>query len=108
MSLARLTSLSTQTLSLLLERQRLQTIGQSPPSSSHQTQQIIRNLGQLRNGILELEEREGPRFEAATLLRNQHERMRGMLGVDGEGVERYVCPSCREIVFCVSEMDGGS
>ena len=90
MSLARLTSLSTQTLSLLLERQRLQTIGQSTSSSISQTQQIIKNLDQLRNGILELEGREGSQFEAAKLLRNQHERMRDMLGPDGANVERYV------------------
>ena len=94
MSLARLTSLSTQTLSLLLERQRLQTIGQSPPSSSNQTQQIIRNLDQLRIGILELEEREGSKYEAATLLRNQHERMRDMLGLEGQSVEKYVLYTC--------------
>lgn len=27
--------------------------------------------------------------EGGRLLRNQHERMRGMLGDDGAGVERY-------------------
>ena len=39
-SLAKLTSLSTQTLSLLLERQRLQNLN----SPSLHTQQIARNL----------------------------------------------------------------
>lgn len=93
MSLAKLTSLSTQTLSLLLERQRLVGLGAPPPASS--TQHIARNLTQLRTGILELETHfpeskgtahgQGQR-EAAGLLRNQFERMRDMLGADGVGV----------------------
>ncbi|KAJ7472274.1 syntaxin-like protein [Mycena galericulata] len=96
MSLAKLTSISTQTLSLLLERQRLQTLPSystlpppdpaSPPSNLH-LPQITQNLNALRAGILALEEKEG-RSEAVGLLRNQHERMRGMLGPrEGEGVE---------------------
>ena len=86
MSLAKLTSVSTKTLSLLLERQRLQTL---PPFSSPQEQppktntlhlaQIKRNLSQLRTGILDLEAKEGP-SEAVGLLRNQYDRMRDMLG----------------------------
>ena len=88
-SLARLTSLSTQTLSLLLERQRLQTLPLN--STSLHAPQIIKNLDQLRIGILELEEKEGP-SEAARLLRTQHERMRGMLGAEADslGVQRCV------------------
>ncbi|KAH8110950.1 hypothetical protein DFH11DRAFT_729191 [Phellopilus nigrolimitatus] len=85
MSLAKLTSLSTQTLSLLLERQRFQTMAQPPPAST--TQHIVRNLDQLRAGILELEAKEGKRTEASGLLRNQFTRMRTMLGNDGEVVE---------------------
>jgi syntaxin 8 len=77
MSLDRLTSLSTQTLSLLLERQRLQGFSSSP--STLHLPQITKNLGQLRTGILSLEENDG-QSEAATLLRSQYERMRGMLG----------------------------
>jgi len=99
MSLAKLTSLSTQSLSLLLERQRLQslpsfspspspTLGTPAPTSNpHHVPQITRNLRQLHAGILELE-REEAGNEAVVLLANQYERMRGMLGeVDGAGVE---------------------
>ncbi|KAI0247402.1 hypothetical protein BJV78DRAFT_1246070 [Lactifluus subvellereus] len=85
MSLAKLTSLSTQTLSLLLERQRLQSL--SPVGASGGTNnslhlpQITRNLAQLRSGILELEST-GDHGEAVVLLRNQHIRMCGMVGTD--------------------------
>jgi len=86
MSLPKLTSLSTQTLSLLLERQRLQTLSPSPRSAGlTQAPQITKNLTQLRAGIIELEENEG-RTDAVTLLRSQFERMRSMLG-DGGHVE---------------------
>ena len=96
MSLAKLTSLSTQTLSLLLERQRLQSISQFQSSSNSSSSnlhlpQITRNLHQLRKGILELESNNGAgSAEAAGLLRNQYGRMRSMLGVDAEslGIER--------------------
>ncbi|KAI0075615.1 hypothetical protein K474DRAFT_1685244 [Panus rudis PR-1116 ss-1] len=81
-SLAKLTSISTQTLSLLLERQRLQTIS-GPPSNSLHLPQITRNLNQLRSGILELEGKDGP-SEAVRLLKSQYERMRGMLGDEAE------------------------
>ncbi|PCH38956.1 hypothetical protein WOLCODRAFT_29284 [Wolfiporia cocos MD-104 SS10] len=86
-SLAKLTSLSTQTLSLLLERQRLQTLA-NPNASSLHIPQIARNMQQLRAGVLELQEKEG-RSETVSLLRSQYERMRGMLGQEGEaaGVE---------------------
>ncbi|CCM04358.1 uncharacterized protein FIBRA_06530 [Fibroporia radiculosa] len=88
-SLARLTSLSTQTLSLLLERQRLQTLA-NPNASSLHIPQIARNMQQLNSGVLELEEREG-RTDAVKLLRSQYERMRGMLGQEGEaaGVQSF-------------------
>ncbi|KLO18253.1 hypothetical protein SCHPADRAFT_899863 [Schizopora paradoxa] len=90
MSLAKLTSVSTQTLSLLLERQRSMSMGQSAPNV--QTQQILRNLNNLRSGILEFErspQQGGNRDskEACRLLRSQFERMRGMLGDDGDAVE---------------------
>ncbi|KAI0765003.1 hypothetical protein C8Q74DRAFT_1356664 [Fomes fomentarius] len=90
-SLARLTSLSTQTLSLLLERQRLQTL---PSNSSLHAPQIVRNLEQLRAGILALEGKDGL-TEATRLLRAQHERMRGMLGAEADslGVQRCEEPS---------------
>ncbi|KAI0300083.1 hypothetical protein B0F90DRAFT_1724689 [Multifurca ochricompacta] len=85
MSLAKLTSLSAQTLSLLLERQRLQSL---PPAgvtratnSSLHLPQITRNLAQLRSGILELESI-GDHREAIALLRTQHVRMRDMVGSD--------------------------
>ena len=91
MSLAKLTSISTQTLSLLLERQRLETVhGSSNPSASASiVSQITRNLNQLRAGVLELEANTAPgKDEPVKLLKAQFERMRGMLGeVDGRGVE---------------------
>ncbi|EDQ99814.1 syntaxin-like protein [Laccaria bicolor S238N-H82] len=86
MSLAKLTSVSTKTLSLLLERQRLQTLpsfsspqDQPPKTNTLHLAQIKRNLTQLRTGILDLEAKEGP-SEAVGLLRNQYDRMRDMLG----------------------------
>lgn len=105
MSLAKLTSISTKTLSLLLERQRLQTLpsfnnsGPLGDSSSPNANgsgnslhlpQIKKNLAALRSGIKEMEAKEGGRSEAAVLLRNQYERMRGMLGDDAEGIPLYV------------------
>ena len=112
MSLAKLTSISTKTLSLLLERQRLQTLpsfrapnsvtgpldldddpsNSSNPSNSLHLPQIKRNLAQLRNGIAEMEAKEGGESEAATLLRNQYERMRAMLGPDAAEIPAYVPP----------------
>ena len=85
MSLAKLTALSTQTLSLLLERQRLQSLSPAATAdgtnSSLHLPQITRNLAQLRLGIIELESL-GEHTEAVALLRNQHVRMRGMVGSD--------------------------
>lgn len=115
MSLAKLTSLSTQTLSLLLERQRLQSIPQFQPStatpgstestfkltstSNLHLPQIKRNLNQLRSGILELESKDAAGAgggavgastigggEAVGLLKNQYGRMRAMLGEDAESL----------------------
>ncbi|EIW55752.1 uncharacterized protein TRAVEDRAFT_171625 [Trametes versicolor FP-101664 SS1] len=99
-SLAKLTSLSTQTLSLLLERQRLQNLN----STSLHTPQIAKNLEQLRAGILAMEEREGP-SEASRLLRSQHERMRGMLGpeADAAGAQR-----CEELQPPASSADAST
>lgn len=87
MSLAKLTAVSTKTLSLLLERQRLQSLpnyssngsisNQSGASTLHYSQ-IKRNLKQLREGVVALEA-DDPISEAAKLLRNQYDRMRGML-----------------------------
>lgn len=93
-TLARLTSLSTQTLSLLLERQRLQTLSAGGNGSALHLPQITRNLNQLRAGVLELEEKEGS-TEAVRLLRSQYERMRGMLGPEAEaaGIPRSVVVS---------------
>lgn len=50
--------------------------------------QITKNLGQLRNGINEMETKGGA-GEAAGLLRNQYERMRSMLGDDAKLIPRY-------------------
>lgn len=87
--LAKLTSLSTQTLSLLLEKQRLQA---SPLAQSNSNRkglhaaQISKNLRQLRTGILEMEEKDG-RSEAVMLLRGQYERMGAMIYKDGSDIE---------------------
>ncbi|TFY76300.1 hypothetical protein EWM64_g7714 [Hericium alpestre] len=97
MSLAKLTSLSTQTLSLLLERQRLASLppfGAQPTATSSNNlhiPQITRNMRQLKAGILEMEASEG-RSEAVVLLKSQHGRMRGMLGPDADalGIESFV------------------
>ncbi|KAJ3874646.1 hypothetical protein F5051DRAFT_443118 [Lentinula edodes] len=97
-TLAKLTSISTKTLSLLLERQRSSTMSSSPSSNglSNNTlhlEQIQTNLASLRNGILELEAvsrtaaGSHSQVEAVKLLRKQYERMRGMLLADGQGVE---------------------
>ncbi|VDB92368.1 unnamed protein product [Peniophora sp. CBMAI 1063] len=90
MSLAKLTAVSTSTLSLLLERQRLQTLPQytSQTSNPLHLPQITKNLRQLKAGILALEQSEG-RTEAVTLLSSQYGRMRGMLGEDADraGIE---------------------
>ncbi|PPQ74305.1 hypothetical protein CVT26_004150 [Gymnopilus dilepis] len=51
----------------------------SSTSSSLHYPQIKKNLKQLREGILEMEAKEGSSSEAAKLLRNQYDRMRGML-----------------------------
>lgn len=92
-SLAQLTSLSTQTLSLLLEHQRSQTSASLNPisqSKNYHASQITKNLQHLRTGILDLEDQDG-RTGAVSLLRGQYERMRGMLGgnADGISVERW-------------------
>jgi syntaxin 8 len=86
MSAGRLSSISSQTLSQVLERQRLQSLSQPAPSS--QLAQITRNLNLLRNGIAELESNE--EVNAARPLREQWERMRKMLGAEGESLERYL------------------
>ena len=88
-SLAKLTSVSTQTLSLLLERQRLQTLS-GPNTNSLHLPQITRYLNQLRSGVIDLEEK-GGNAEAVKLLKSQYERMRGMLGpeADTAGIPRY-------------------
>ncbi|EIN05491.1 hypothetical protein PUNSTDRAFT_91765 [Punctularia strigosozonata HHB-11173 SS5] len=82
--LAKLTALSTQTLSLLLERQRLSTFTLNATNAKPNTlhlPQITRNLRQLREGVLQLEERDG-RSEAVELLRAQYGRMCGMVDKD--------------------------
>ncbi|KZV76771.1 hypothetical protein PENSPDRAFT_569119 [Peniophora sp. CONT] len=99
MSLAKLTAISTSTLSLLLERQRLQTLPQYTTQTSNPLHlpQITKNLRQLKAGILALEAKEG-RTEAVTLLRSQYGRMRGMLGEDADraGIEVLEEPKVEE------------
>lgn len=94
MSLAKLTSLSTQTLSLLLERQRIQSLPTSTgaSTSSLHLRQITKNLQQLRTGVLELRQTDGAFSEPVELLSGQYDRMRAMLGPDADanGVAVYV------------------
>jgi len=87
MSLAKLTSLSTQTLSLLLERQRLLSLPlpvvtptSATPAQNLHLPQIARNLQQLRGGVRALEP-----SEASVLLRLQYTRMRDMLESKDDG-----------------------
>lgn len=73
---------------------------QAAPAST--TQQIVRNLEQLRAGVLALEASEGGRStEASKLLRSQFGRMREMLGRDGEAVESCVSSSFIRFGYCV-------
>ncbi|KAF8631463.1 hypothetical protein AX15_002400 [Amanita polypyramis BW_CC] len=111
MSLAKLTSVSTQTLSLLLERQRLWSLpsfassdGAPARSASTHVPQIIKNLTQLRVGILQLKANEG-RTEAVMLLRSQFERMKSMLGDEGN-VESIDVEDASESTH-VSSLDQG-
>jgi syntaxin 8 len=95
MSAAKLTSLATSTLSLLLERQRLQ--------ASHPTlhlQIISTNLHKIRDGILVL--RTTSDDEAAESLRAHYERLRGMFGEEAAekaGLHTYVVSSVIANIF---------
>ncbi|GJJ13021.1 hypothetical protein Clacol_007270 [Clathrus columnatus] len=91
-TLPKLTSLSTQTLTLVFERQRLQTLSKTEPSvilPASSLNQITRNLTQLRSGIYAFEEKD-EHLDAAKVLREQYDRMREMLGADKELVEALV------------------
>lgn len=73
-STAKLTAITTSTLSLLLERQRLQT--------THPTlhlQQIVSNLRVLRAGVIEAQSQGDDDADAGS-LRGQYERLIEMLG----------------------------
>lgn len=99
MSTAKLSSLSFQTLSLLLERQRLQTLGKTPPSTSLPT--VKKNLVTLREGILELEKQQLEAISSSTgnpeeaknalkiteQLRAQWVRAKRMLGDEGSDID---------------------
>lgn len=84
LSSTKLTALTTSTLSLLLERQRLQ--------ATHPTlhlQQITSNLRVIRSGVIAAQSQEDDAVSES--LRGQYERMIGMLGVEeaeGAGLER--------------------
>lgn len=98
MSAGKLTSLATSTLSLLLERQRLQ--------ASHPTlhlQQISTNLHKIREGVLILQHASND--EAAEGLRLHYERLRSMLGeeeAEKVGLHPCVVPSVTENVCLIS------
>jgi len=109
MSTPRLSSLSFQTLSLLLERQRLRTLGKAPPATQLVT--IKRNMEILREGILDLEKlsatdaslsndgtkRNGNGVsearKAAEELRSQWQRARRILGEEETDLEDLPPPS---------------
>jgi len=95
-TLPRLTSLSNQTLTLLLERQRLQSLSGFTKSTialpSSSLSQIMRNLSQLRTGLQDLEQQRpngstGTDDETTRLLRAQYGRMRDMMGTEKEITE---------------------
>lgn len=90
MSAAKLTSLATSTLSLLLERQRLQA---SHPTLHLQT--ISTNLHKIKDGVIAL--RTTSDDEAAESLRAHYERLRGMFGE--EAAEKAGLHTC--VVPCV-------
>jgi len=98
MSAGKLTSLATSTLSLLLERQRLQ--------ASHPTlhlQQISTNLHKIREGVLILQHASND--EAAEGLRLHYERLRSMLGeeeAEKVGLHPCVVPPVTEDVCLIS------
>ncbi|SJL09262.1 uncharacterized protein ARMOST_12639 [Armillaria ostoyae] len=80
-SINKLTSLSTQTLSLILERQRF------PHAAATHDERIQGNMQALRDGIREL----GSGTEVNG-LRQQYERMRGMVGGQTLEDERELPP----------------
>lgn len=88
LSSTRLTALTTSTLSLLLERQRLQ--------ATHPTlhlQQIASNLRVIRAGVIVAQSQDSDAVSQS--LREQYERMIGMLGVEeaeGAGLESIPPP----------------
>ncbi len=92
-SLARLTSLSTQTLTLLRERQRLSTISTSSGAtlSFASDEKIRRNLITLREGIVLYEKTNTTGKGGAKELKEQFERMRETFG--DESVETFVFPA---------------
>lgn len=63
--------------------------------SSLRLPQIVKNLQQLREGILELRQTDGPSSEAVDLLSGQYDRMRAMFGPDADanGINVYVSNS---------------
>lgn len=93
--------MSFQTLSLLLERQRLRTLGKTAPASQLTT--IQRNMEILREGVLDLERQylaasssATGSYEASELLksaeqlRSQWQRARRMLNEEGSDIDECV------------------
>ncbi|KAK0186561.1 hypothetical protein F5146DRAFT_1142931 [Armillaria mellea] len=91
-SINKLTSLSTQTLSLILERQRF------PHAAATHDERIQGNMQALRDGIREL----GSGAEVDG-LRQQYERMRGMVGGQTSVSLLFSIP-CELNMFAVSKM----
>lgn len=85
----RLSQLSSRTLSLVLERQRLASFSPGGSLPASQLTQISRNLVQLRSGIIEQEALGYGVREAVKPVRQQWMRMRAMLGEEGLSIDKY-------------------
>ncbi|KAG8828265.1 hypothetical protein FRC19_008381 [Serendipita sp. 401] len=105
---ARLSALGSKTLTLAMERQRLLSI--SPPSSSSPLRpaganpggsvgQITKNLTALREGIINIENSQGPSKQTQA-LREQYQSVLGILGEDevsAAGIESLPVPPQRRV-----------
>ncbi|KAG8877738.1 hypothetical protein FRB97_003152 [Tulasnella sp. 331] len=88
----RLSQLSSRTLSLVLERQRLASFSPGGSLPASQLTQISRNLVQLRSGIIEQESLGHDVSEAVKSVRQQWLRMRAMLGEEGLSIDNLPQP----------------
>ncbi|KAG8991084.1 hypothetical protein FRB94_012870 [Tulasnella sp. JGI-2019a] len=89
---SRLSQLSSRTLSLVLERQRLASFSPGGTLPASQLTQISRNLIELRTGILEQEALGFDVSETVKPVRQQWLRMRAMLGEEGLSIDNLPQP----------------